>query len=103
MLLPLRTRTLWMNQNMKTGYVVFLNTMFEGSVPSVCDGHGKPYVFRTKIEAENEIADNMMTRLQEFIDGEREFEDAITVEEYITEVTVMRDGSVQTIDGQRFP
>lgn len=87
---------------MRTGYVVLLNALFEGAVTSVRDSRGKPYVFTTKVEAEHEIADNMRTRLQEFIDGEREFEDAITMEEYVNEVEVMRDGSVQTADGQRF-
>jgi hypothetical protein len=85
---------------MRKGYVVLLNAVFEGVVPSVRDSLGKPYVFTTKVEAEHEIADNMMTRFQGFIDGTREFEDAITMEEYITEVAVMRDGSVQTTNGQ---
>jgi len=33
------------------------------------------------MDAERDIADNVMTRLQEFLDGERGFEDAIRVEE----------------------
>ena len=63
---------------------------------------GKPCVFTTRAEAEREIADNMMTRLQEFMDGERDFDDAMTVEEYVMEVDQMPDGSIVTEDGSTF-
>jgi hypothetical protein len=43
-----------------------------------------------------------MTRLQEFLDGERDFDDAITVEEYVVPVTLLADGSVVDEDGRRF-
>ena len=59
-------------------------------------------VFSTEAEAQREIADFMMTRLQEFIAGERDFHDAITVEEYVVPVTVLPDGSVVDEDGRRF-
>jgi len=36
----------------------------------------------------------MMIGLQDFIDGERELDDAMTVEEYVVEVDVLPDGSV---------
>ena len=61
-----------------------------------------PCVFATRVEAEREIADNVITRLQEFIDGEREFEDAMTVEEYIVDVDVLPDGSIVDADGNHF-
>jgi hypothetical protein len=54
------------------------------------------------VEAQREIADFMMTRLQEFLDGERDFEDAITVEEYIVEVELLADGTVVDASGNRF-
>ena len=44
----------------------------------------------------------MMTRLQEFIEGERDFEDAITVEEYVVAVDVLPDGTIMDTDGNRF-
>ncbi len=44
----------------------------------------------------------MMTRLQEFIDGEREFEDAMTAEEYVVEVDVFPDGTIVDADGNSF-
>ena len=81
------------------GFCVFINTLCEGSTPSVRDGGGKPFIFATEVEAQREIADCMMTRLQEFIDGEdRGFDDAITTEEYVVEVEVLPDGSVKVID-----
>ena len=69
---------------------------------SVRDGEGLPCVFDTELEAQREIVDNAMTRLQEFLDGERDFDDAITVEEYVVPVTLLADGSVVDEDGRRF-
>lgn len=75
-------------------YCIFIETVCEGPVPAVRDGNGKPCVFSTEIEAQREIADNLITRLQEFIDGERDFEDAMTVEEFVVSVDLQPDGSV---------
>jgi hypothetical protein len=84
-----------------TAYCIFIDTLVEGSVPSVHDDKGMPCVFATRVEAEREIADNMITRLQEFIDGERDFDDAMTVEEYVEEVNVLPDGSIAEARMQR--
>jgi hypothetical protein len=43
-----------------------------------------------------------MTRLQLFRDGEREFEDAITVEEFVVPVTVQPDGKIVDEAGNCF-
>jgi hypothetical protein len=59
-------------------------------------------VFATEREAQIEIADFMMTRLQEFIDGEREFDDAMNAEEYVVEVDVFPDGTIVDADGNSF-
>jgi hypothetical protein len=40
-------------------------------------------VFETELEAQKEIVHYQMTRLRQFLDGERDFEDAMTVEEYV--------------------
>jgi len=84
------------------GFAIFINTLFEGEVPLYRDGEGKPYFYATREEAECEIVDDLMTRLQEYMEGERDFEDAITVEEYILPVERLADGSVVTEDGGRF-
>jgi hypothetical protein len=83
------------------GFCVFIDMLGEGTVPSVRDGDGKPVVFATKNEAQREIADFMMTRLQEFMDGERDFDDAMTIEEYVVEVDVLADGSVLVLEEPR--
>lgn len=44
----------------------------------------------------------MMIRLQQFIDGERDSDDAVTVEEYVVEVEVFSDRTVADTDGNRF-
>lgn len=80
----------------RKGYSIFINTFFEGAVPSVTepfpDSHGgeteRVCVFPTEREAQLEIADTMMIKLQQFIDGERDFEDAVTLEEYVVEVVM---------------
>lgn len=92
------------------GYCIFINTVFQGPVPSVRgnspdDSANAPEricVFPSELDAQREIADAMMIRLQEFIDGERDFDDAMTVEEYVVEVDVCPDGTVVDADGNRF-
>lgn len=86
----------------RLGFCIYITTVCEGPVPSVRDGNGKPCVFKTEVEAQREIADNAMTRLQEFIDGQRDFEDAMTVEEYVVSVDVHPDGSIVDAEGNRF-
>ena len=84
-------------------FCIFITTVCEGSVPSVRDGDGKPCIFKTEVEAQREIADLAVTRLQEFIDGEdRDFEDAMSVEEFVVPVEVYPDGSVVDEDGNCF-
>lgn len=80
-------------------FCIYITTVCEGPVPSVLDGDGKPCLFKTEVEAQREVADFVMTRLKEFIDGEREFEDAMTVEEYVVPVEVHPDGSIVDADG----
>jgi hypothetical protein len=96
-----------MNQR---GYCIFIHTLCQGRVPSVFESKaddlaGTPEsicVFATEREAQLEIADFMMTRLREFMVGERDFEHAITTEEYVVAVTVQPDGTIIDEDGRRF-
>jgi hypothetical protein len=99
-----------MATNLRNGFCIFIHTLCQGRVPSVHeskadDPPGTPEricVFDTEREAQLEIADFMMTRLQEFIDGERDFEDATTLEEYVVAVTVHHDGTITDEDGRHF-
>lgn len=86
---------------MKRGFCIYINTFCQGPVPLVSDENGY-VVFATELEAQREIVDNQMTRLQQFLDGERDYEDAIEVEEYVMSVTVNSDGVIVDEDGRRF-
>lgn len=77
----------------RSGYCIYIDTVCEGQIPLVCDGT-YTLVFDTEEAAQREIVDAMMIRLQEFLDGEREYDDAITVEEYVLPVQVNRNGTI---------
>ena len=87
--------------NLRDGFCIYINTFCQGPVPVVSDDHGY-VVFATELEAQKEIVDNQMTRLQQFLDGEREYEDAIEVEEYVVPVTVHPDGKIVDESGNCF-
>ena len=59
-------------------------------------------VFETELEAQKEIADHLMTRLRQFLDGERDFEDAITTQEFVVPVTAHPDGLITDENGVCF-
>ncbi|HEY1170192.1 MAG TPA: hypothetical protein VGH19_02375 [Verrucomicrobiae bacterium] len=86
----------------QSGFGIFIDTSCEGCVPLWRGYGGMPYFYSTEEEAEREIAEDLITRLEEFLDSEREFEDAMTVEEYILPVQRLPDGSVVTEDGKVF-
>lgn len=88
--------------SLRTGFCIFINTLCQGPVPVVSDGEGKYVVFDTETEAQREIVDDAMIHLQQFLEGERDFDDAITVEEYIVPVTVQTDGTITDEDGNCF-
>lgn len=83
-------------------YCIFINTFCQGPVPILTDGEGKYVVFETELEAQKEIVDDLQIRLQQFLEGERDFADAITVEEYVVPVTVYPDGKLTDEDGNCF-
>jgi hypothetical protein len=81
-------------------HAVFIDTAFDGIVPSLRDADGKPCLFGTRREAELEVVDLLQTRLREFIDGSRDYEDAITVEEFVMEVSVLPNGALRDEHGR---
>ena len=87
--------------NLRNGFCIFINTFCQGPVPLVSDEDGY-VVFATELEAQKEIVDYQMTRLQQFLDGERDFEDAMAVEKYIVPVTVHPDATIVDQTGTRF-
>jgi hypothetical protein len=87
---------------LKNGFCIYIHTLCQGPVPVVSDEDEKFVVFDTELDAQREIADHMMTRLRQFLDGERDFDDAITVEEYVVPVTVHADGAITDEAGNTF-
>lgn len=87
---------------LRNGFCIYIDTFCQGAVPIVSDGEGKYVVFETELEAQREIVDHQITRLQQFLDGEREFEDTISVDEYVVPVSVHPDGAVVDECGNTF-
>jgi len=90
------------NDNPRNGYCIYIDTFCQGPVPVVSDGEGNSVVFETELAAQREIVDHAMTRLQQFLDGERDFADATTVEEYVVPVSVHADGTITDEGGNTF-
>lgn len=86
----------------KAGYCIYVDTVLEGPLPVERDGQGYPFVYMTLLEAQHAIAEDTIERIRQFFIGEREFDDAMTVEEYIVKVDVLPDGSVCDESGQCF-
>lgn len=84
------------------GFCIYVDTVFQGPVPVERDRTGNPFVYANEVDAQREIADIAIGRFYEFLEGEREFDDAMTMEEYVVPVDVMRDGSVWDETGRHF-
>ena len=85
-----------------TAFCIFINTICEGRIPAWHDEKGMPVVYPTIEAAQREIADDVIEKLHQFIDGGRDFEDAMAVEDYILPVDVLSDGSIVDEDGNSF-
>jgi hypothetical protein len=85
-----------------SGYCIFIDTVCEGRIPAWHDEKDMPVVYPTVEAAQREIADDVMEKLHQFLEGERDFEDAMTVEDYILPVDVLPDGSILDEDDNCF-
>lgn len=83
-------------------YAIFTSTICEGRIPAWRDTNGYPVVFETEHEAQREIVDTLQLQLQEFLDGNRDFEEAMTIEDFILPVSVWPNGSISLQDGTTF-
>jgi hypothetical protein len=88
-------------KSVRFGYAIFMPTFFQGTMPA-CYERDYPVVFACELEAQREIADNQLTRIQQFIDGERDFDDAISTHEFVLPVKIFPDGSISIEDGRIF-
>ena len=86
----------------RSGYCIYIDTFFQGPVPVERDEDGNFVVYATELEAQREIVEFAIDRLHQFLDGEREFGDAISVEDYIVRVDVLPDGSITDEHGRHF-
>jgi hypothetical protein len=93
-----------MNTQVQTRKVfcIYINTILDGAIPVERDDEGNPFVYVTEEEAQRVIAEDTIERLRQFLDGEREFDDAVTVDEYVMEVDVFPDGSITDERGRYF-
>lgn len=89
------------NRNpLRTGFVIFRQTICQGTMPACYDETEFPVVFSTEREAQCEIADTQLIRIQQFLADERDFEDAIATDEFVLPVYVWPDGSISIKDGR---
>ena len=86
-------------QPVRAGYAIFCPTVFQGTIPA-CYEDEYPVVFPSELDAQREIADNQLIRIQQFLDGERDFGDAISTDEFVLPVDVFPDGRISTENGQ---
>ena len=84
------------------GFCIYVDTLIEGSVPVEWTADRKPFTYPTREAAEREVAEDTIERIQQFLEGEREFEDAMIVEEYVVEVDISSDGSIVDETGNHF-
>jgi len=85
----------------KSGFCIYIDTICDVAKPFELDVRGYPVVYSDLVEAQRVIAEDASERLRQFLEGERDFEDAMTVEEYV-EVDVFPDGSICDASGNVF-
>lgn len=84
-------------------FILLTYTLFDGVIPAEWDEQGRPCCYPTEAEAEAERLDYIATwRENEMADGVSpdEWEDR-DEDEWIAEVRVLADGTIETTDGQR--
>jgi hypothetical protein len=86
----------------QSAFCIFIDSLCEGRIPAWHDEKNLPVVYPTIEAAQREIADDLIERLHQFLDGHRPFEDAMEVEDYILPVDVFPDGSIADEDGNTF-
>lgn len=84
------------------GFCIYIDTRIEGSVPVVWSADRKPLTYPTREAAELEITEDAIERIRQFLAGERDFEDAMTVEEYVVQIDILSDGSIVDESGNHF-
>jgi hypothetical protein len=86
----------------KPVFAIFTHTLCQGLVPAWYDDLNIPVTYPTEREAQREIAETLIIQLRQFLNGEREFDDALTSNDIILPVDLFPDGSIVTEDGKVF-
>lgn len=73
-------------QPTRSAYAIFTRTICDGLVPTWYDESNLPVVYATELEAQREIADDLIEQLQQFLEGAREYDDAIASDDFILPV-----------------
>lgn len=76
--------------------------MREGKILARRNETGGFLLNRTERQAQLEIADYTMIRIRQFQQGERDFEDALTAEDFIEPLNTRADGSFVDLDGNSY-
>ena len=79
-----------------------MDTVCDGKIPAWRNETGGILLHSTEREAQLEMADYTVIRIRQFQQGERDFEDALTVEDFIEPVTTRADGSFVDLDGNSY-
>lgn len=86
----------------KAGFCIYIDTVCHGATPVELDDKGNAVVYSSLNDAQRVIAEDTIERLRQFLEGERDFEDAMTVEDYVVDVNVFPDGSITDAAGNIF-
>ena len=89
-------------QNHSLAFAIFQETICDGLVPTWRDENGFPVTYATEREAQIEVAELLIAQLEQFVAGEREFDDALVSGDIILPVTVCPSGTIQLKSGRRF-
>lgn len=89
-------------QNNFHAFAIFQETVCDGLVPTWRDENGFPVTYATEREAQIEVAELLIEQLEQFVAGEREFDDALVSGDLILPVTVWPNGTIQLESGRRF-
>jgi hypothetical protein len=84
-------------------FTIYINAFCSGLVAIERDENNLPVAYATEHGAQMEIVDSTILRLEQFLAGERDFDDAITIEEYVVPVDLHPDGSITDEDGNTYP
>lgn len=79
-----------------------MDTVCEGKIPARRNETGGFLLHSTERQAQLEIDDYTMIRIRQFPQGERDFEDAFAVEDFIEPVITRADGTFVDLDGNSY-